>query len=98
MGLNARIGSLEAGKLADVVVRTTELPEFQPGHCPIQNLLLASRGKSVDTVLVDGQVVVVSGHPTRVDEQAAYHAARASASRLAAAIGLSGNGRWPVVA
>ena len=58
MGLDARIGSLEPGKLADVVVRTTELPEFQPGHYPVQNLLLASRGKSVDTVLVDGQVVV----------------------------------------
>jgi 5-methylthioadenosine/S-adenosylhomocysteine deaminase len=97
MGLSARIGSLEPGKLADVVVRTTELPEFQPGHYPVQNLLLASRGKSVDTVLVDGQVVVSSGHSTRVDEQAAYQAARASADRLAGQIGITAGGPWPVL-
>jgi 5-methylthioadenosine/S-adenosylhomocysteine deaminase len=97
MGLNARIGSLEAGKLADVVVRTTELPEFQPGHYPVQNVLLASRGRSVDTVLVDGQVVVRSGHSTRVDERAVCRAARESADRLAERIGIPANGSWPVV-
>lgn len=98
MGLNARIGSLEPGKLADVVVRTAQLPEFQPGHYPVQNLLLASRGRSVDTVLVDGQVVVRSGHSTRVDEPAVYRAARTSADRLAGQIGIPLSGSWPVVA
>ena len=97
MGLQARIGSIEPGKLADVVVRSADLPEFQPGHYPIQNLLLASRGKSVDTVLVNGQVVVRSGHSTRVDEQAVYRTARASADRLARRIGIEPAGRWPVV-
>ena len=98
MGLDARIGSLEPGKLADVVVRTAELPEYQPGHYPVQNLLLASRGRSVHTVLVDGQVVVRSGHSTRVDEHDAYQAARTSADRLAGQIGIPLNGSWPVVA
>jgi len=98
MGLDARIGSLEAGKLADVVVRTAELPEYQPGHYPVQNLLLASRGKSVDTVIVDGQLVIRAGHSTRVDEQANYRAARASAGRLSGQIGIATNGSWPVVA
>ena len=97
MGLEGRIGSLEPGKLADVVVRTTELPEFQPAHYPVQNLLLASRGRSVDTVLVDGQVVMRSGHSTRIDEYASYQAARASADGLAAQIGIPHNGSWPVL-
>jgi 5-methylthioadenosine/S-adenosylhomocysteine deaminase len=98
MGLDARIGSLEPGKLADVVVRTNELPEFQPGHYPVQNLLLSSRGRSVHTVLVNGQVVVRSGHSTQVDEQAVYRAARTSADRLAGQTGIPLNGSWPVVA
>jgi 5-methylthioadenosine/S-adenosylhomocysteine deaminase len=98
MGLDTRIGSLEPGKLADVVVRTAELPEYQPGHYPVQNLLLASRGRSVHTVLVDGQVVVRSGHSTRVDEHDVYQAARTSADRLAGQIGIPLNGSWPVVA
>jgi cytosine/adenosine deaminase-related metal-dependent hydrolase len=98
MGLDAHIGSLETGRLADIVVRTTELPEYQPGHYPVQNLLLASRGRSVDIVLVDGQIVIRAGHSTRVDQQAAYRAARASAGRLAGQIGIAANDSWPVVA
>ena len=97
MGLESRIGSLEPGKLADVVVRAADTPEFQPGHYAVQNLLLASRGRSVDTVIVDGQVAVRSGHSTRIDEQAAYRAARASADRLAGEIGIPPNGTWPVL-
>src|SRR5690349_14753327 len=68
MGMGHRMGSLEAGKWADIVIRSAGVPEFQPGHSVVQNLLLASRGKSVDTVIVDGQIVVRSGHSTRVDE------------------------------
>lgn len=79
-------------------MRTTELPEFRPGHYPVQNLLLASRGKSVDTALVEGQAVIRSGHSTRVDEQAAYRAARVSAGRLAEQTGIEANSNWPVVA
>jgi hypothetical protein len=72
MGLADMMGSLEPGKRADLVIRSGDLPEYQPGHYPIQNLLLASRGKSVDTVIVDGQIVVRGGHSTRVDEQVVY--------------------------
>ena len=91
------IGSIEPGKLADVVVRTTELPEFQPGHYLVQNLLLASRGKSVDTVIVNGRIVVRGGHSTQVDEGEVFAAARDSANRLANKIGVRSESPWRVV-
>jgi 5-methylthioadenosine/S-adenosylhomocysteine deaminase len=97
MGLAATIGSLEPGKRADLVIRSSELPEFQPGRYPIQNLLLASRGKSVDTVLVDGQIMVRGGHSTRVDEQVVYERAKQSAMKLAQEIGIAVTSRWPVL-
>jgi 5-methylthioadenosine/S-adenosylhomocysteine deaminase len=92
-----RIGSLEAGKRADIVIRTTDVPESQPGHDPIQTLLLASRGKSVDTVIVDGRIVVRGGHLTLVDEGVVYATARERATRLARDIDLRIESRWPVL-
>lgn len=97
MGMAAVIGSLEPGKRADLVVRSSDLPEFQPGHNPIQNLLLSSRGKSVDTVLVDGEIVVRSGHSTRVDEHVVYERARQSAVKLAREVGIAATSSWPIV-
>ena len=97
IGMEATIGSLEPGKRADIVIRTAEVPEFQPGRHAIQNLLLASRGKSVDTVLVDGQIVVRGGHSTRVDERVVYEQARQTASKLATEIGIAVRPRWPIV-
>jgi 5-methylthioadenosine/S-adenosylhomocysteine deaminase len=97
MGMADMIGSLEPGKRADIVIRTAEAPEFQPGCFPVQNLLLASRGKSVDTVLVDGRVVVRGGHSTRVDEGEVFRGARETAWRLARGIGVDPAPRWPVL-
>ena len=97
MGIWDRIGSLEAGKCADIVIRSASIPEFQPGHYLVQNLLLASRGKSVDTVIVDGQIVVRSGHSTRVDEGVVYDTARRRATDLGRRIGAAPVPRWPVV-
>jgi 5-methylthioadenosine/S-adenosylhomocysteine deaminase len=97
MGMWDRVGSLEVGKCADIVIRSAGVPEFQPGHYPVQNLLLASRGKSVDTVIVDGQIVVRAGHSTRVDEGVVYDTARRRATDLGLRIGAAPMPRWPVV-
>ncbi|MCY4085939.1 MAG: amidohydrolase family protein [Actinomycetia bacterium] len=95
VGLEDTIGSLEVGKRADLVVRREDLPEAQPvldaeiaaldhrrAHGPIQNVVYATQSKSVDTVLVDGQVVVEGGHSTRVDEERVYREVTASARRV----------------
>jgi hypothetical protein len=48
-------------------------------------------------VLVNGQDVLEQGHSTRVDQSAVIAAARASAGRMAARLGLGLPGRWPRV-
>jgi 5-methylthioadenosine/S-adenosylhomocysteine deaminase len=93
--MSDRIGSLEPGKRADIVIRTTEVAESQPGLYPIQTL--ASRGKSVDTVIVDGRIVVRRGRSTLVDEGVVYATARERAIRVAQAIDLRTESRWPVL-
>ena len=67
LGLEHRIGSLEPGKRADIVIRANDVPEAFPLTDPISQIVFSSRSKSVHTVLIDGRVVLDARRPTRVD-------------------------------
>ena len=54
-------GSLEEGKAADIVLFDIKRHEWQPLHNPVSNLMFSASGATVDTVLVDGKVVVQAG-------------------------------------
>src|SRR5439155_1650991 len=79
VGLEHAIGSLEPGKRADVVIRSQAAPETVPAVNPVQELLLGGQATTVDTVLVDGEIVWRDGRPTRVDLDAVTAAGRACA-------------------
>ncbi len=96
VGMGHMIGSLEAGKKADIVIRDADAVEFQPGYYPIQNLVMTSRGRTIDTVVVNGAVVLKGGVATRVDEKEIGMAARHHATRLAEVVGLAPVEPWPV--
>lgn len=67
-GLDKQVGSIEAGKRADIVVHTLNRPEMIPTTNMIRNLFYASGSKSVDTVIVNGKIVLDGGRFTTVDE------------------------------
>jgi len=94
-GLADMMGSFEAGKRADIVIRSVALPEAQPGLDAVQSLIFSAGSKSVDTVIVDGQIVLKDGRSTRVDEEAAYCRARQSARRLLDKVGFHREYTWP---
>jgi 5-methylthioadenosine/S-adenosylhomocysteine deaminase len=96
VGMADRIGSLEAGKLADLVVHdATGIPWVPPGDHALQ-LVWGTDGRSVRDVIVDGAVVIRDRRSTRVDERAlvteASHAQRALLNRA----GITVPHRWPV--
>lgn len=97
LGLRDRLGSLEAGKRADIVIRTLDVPEAHPNSNPIRNLMLISRGKSVDTVLVEGKILLEKGRATQVDETEVYDLADAAARGLAERVGVQPGPNWPVL-
>lgn len=77
IGMADRIGSLEVGKQADVVVHDTSGLQWQPpSDDPVLQLVWSSDGRSVRDVLVAGAVVVRNGRCTQVDIEAARAAAR----------------------
>ena len=58
LGMEDRIGSLEAGKLADVIVVDTVQPHLTPMYDPVSHLVYAVRGGDVSHVVINGRVLM----------------------------------------
>ena len=64
LGLDDEIGSIEAGKRADLIVVDRDRPHLAPGPDPYSTLVYAARGSDVRTTIVDGEVLVDEFAPT----------------------------------
>ena len=83
LGLDSEIGSLEPGKRADLIVADLESSPFAgPVHHPVSSLVYSAIGSEVETVIVDGRVVVDGGHMVGLDERAVLAAAADRARKL----------------
>jgi 5-methylthioadenosine/S-adenosylhomocysteine deaminase len=70
LGLGDELGEIAPGQLADLVLLDLNSDTFLPLRDPYLHLLYCEHGKSVDTVIVNGAVVVEHGKIAGVDEQA----------------------------
>ena len=68
MGLAHEIGSLEAGKKADLVMHDLDRPEWRPVLNSVNHLVWRADGSGVHSVWVDGRRVVEDFHCTTLDE------------------------------
>ena len=76
LNLQDEIGSLEPGKRADIVLLDMERPGLTPLYRVYSHLVYAARGSDVDTVIVNGRVVVRDRQILTVDEEAVMERAR----------------------
>lgn len=97
VGLQDQAGSLAPGRLADLVVRSTGVAESHPPANPVRDIALIGRTKAVDTVIVDGRVVLRHGRATLIEDEEVFSLADASAKRLAGRVGLPPATIWPEV-
>jgi 5-methylthioadenosine/S-adenosylhomocysteine deaminase len=82
LGLEAEIGSIEVGKRADLVLFDFRRPHLRPMTNPLGNLVHTAQGRDVDIVIVEGEIVVSSGEPLKVDKMAVLAAADTAAAAL----------------
>jgi cytosine/adenosine deaminase-related metal-dependent hydrolase len=68
LGLADEIGSLDVGKRADIILIKPDSPTPVGPSSVIPYFTMTFRGSDVETVIVDGEVVVEGGASTRVDE------------------------------
>lgn len=81
-GQPSLIGSLEIGKRADLVLVDLNTPRAMPVHRSSSALVYNASGSDVDTVIVDGQILMRDKRVLFVDEEALLAEARAGCARL----------------
>ena len=86
LGMEREIGSLEAGKRADLVIVSMSAARQTPLYDPISHLVYTSRGDDVRTVIVNGRVVMRDRKVLTLDEAAVLAEARKWADKVAAAV------------
>ena len=74
--LAGQIGALAVGMRADIVLYNLTAPRWVPLNDPVQHLVHVEDGSAVDTVLIDGRVVVEQGQVTTFDTAALLAEAR----------------------
>ena len=62
------IGSLEIGKKADIIILNLKNPSFTPLHDIKKHLVYCENGRSVETVIIGGEIVMHEGKLLTVNE------------------------------
>ena len=75
LGVQDDLGSLEPGKQADIVLVDMRKPHLWPPNMPVTRLAHFANAADVDTVVVDGEILMRNRVPHRVETEAILEAA-----------------------
>jgi 5-methylthioadenosine/S-adenosylhomocysteine deaminase len=84
LGLGADLGAIEPGRKADIVLLRADSAFLRPLNDAMAALVYRETGADVDTVLVDGTVVMRGGRVLTVDEERLRARAEEAAERVRA--------------
>jgi 5-methylthioadenosine/S-adenosylhomocysteine deaminase len=88
LGLEHEIGSLEAGKKADITIVDMQRPHIAPVHDPVASLVYCANCGDVDSVFIDGKLVMENGVLKNIDEKKIVDRANKVIGRLKEMIAL----------
>jgi cytosine/adenosine deaminase-related metal-dependent hydrolase len=96
LGLDAIIGSIEVGKRADLIVLRTDAPHWTPTLNIVSNIVYSSSGADVDTVMIDGRIVMEGRRMLTLDEDEVLGEARERSAALVESTGVEIPSAWPI--
>ena len=82
IGRGGELGEIRENALADLILINLNEPQFIPANNIVSGLVYSSTGAEVDTVLVDGEVLMENRKMTTIDEEKVYDEIRKMAKRL----------------
>ncbi|KQC07455.1 MAG: S-adenosylhomocysteine deaminase [Smithella sp. SDB] len=82
LGMEKSVGSLEIGKKADIIVIGLNKPHLTPLYSEYSHLVYAMSGADVDTVIINGKVVMENRQLLTIDEEEAMHKVREIAVKV----------------
>jgi cytosine/adenosine deaminase-related metal-dependent hydrolase len=79
------LGTIRVGACADLAILDLTTPTYRPMGELMNHLVMYETGSSVDTVIVNGEIVVRRGRCTRINEEDVLEAADDAAAEIHAA-------------
>jgi len=87
IGLSDQIGSIEVGKKADLIILNLNNPFVTPVHNPVSAITYSATGNEVETVLINGQIVMEDNRVLVFEEEKVLEEVRIAAENLAVRAG-----------
>jgi cytosine/adenosine deaminase-related metal-dependent hydrolase len=84
LGLEGEIGSIEVGKRADLILLNLDRPHATPRPDLVSTVVYSAQPGDVETVIIDGEIVMREGRLTTMDETEVLRDATREAARIAA--------------
>jgi len=97
LGMEKEIGSIEKGKKADIAILDMDRPEWVPRLNLVQNLVYSATGDSVDTVIVDGEIIMENRVVKTVNEEEILRRAQELGEDILKRSGVKLFGTWPII-
>jgi 5-methylthioadenosine/S-adenosylhomocysteine deaminase len=85
LGLEKEIGSIEAGKRADLTLVNTNRLHTTPRPDPVSTIVYAAEASDVETVIIDGRVVMREGQLLTMNEHDVIRSAQESSELISKA-------------
>lgn len=82
LGLEKEIGTLEPGKKADMIFIKTDKLHMCPANDVCANLVYSSNGADVETVMIDGKIIMQNRKMINLDEKEVMRQVKKIAKRL----------------
>ena len=76
LGQGDKIGSIKPGKMADLVIANLEQPHLTPIYDIYSHIVYSLRASDIETVIVNGKIVVDNKKLTTMDESEILNKAR----------------------
>jgi len=73
VGMGDTAGKIEEGKAADLVLLDIDAPQFYPRNNLASALVYSANGSEVDTVIIDGRIVMKNKEVLTIDTERVYY-------------------------
>lgn len=82
LGFGSETGCIRAGMKADLILLDTDKPHFYPVNNAVSAVVYSAQGSDVDTVIVDGRILMEGRSLKSIDEELVKHKVNEIARRL----------------
>ena len=97
LNMENEIGSIEAGKKADIAIFDMHRPDWVPLYNEIQNFVYSAQGESCESVIIDGEFIMEDRKVLSIDEEEIIDRIQFRAKKISANLKLPTYSPWKLL-